>query len=40
MEVIKMDMKNLQKTKKHEKQYVNPYANVQVMDGMYYDKKK
>ena len=40
MEEIKSDMKNLQKTKKNEKQYINPYSSVRVMDGMYYDKKK
>ncbi|XQN53657.1 flagellar protein FliT, partial [Lysinibacillus capsici] len=33
------DMANLQKTKKSEQQYYNPYSNVRVMDGMYYDKK-
>lgn len=40
MDSIKSDMKNLQKTKKNEKQYTNPYSSVRVMDGMYYDKKK
>ncbi|MEL3960246.1 flagellar protein FliT [Lysinibacillus endophyticus] len=40
MEEIKKDMKNLQSAKKNEKQYLNPYASVRVMDGMYYDKKK
>lgn len=39
MEAVKQDMANLQKTKKSEEQYFNPYANVRVMDGMYYDKK-
>ncbi|KUF35287.1 flagellar protein FliT [Lysinibacillus sp. F5] len=39
MEAIKQDMANLQKTKKSEQQYFNPYSNVRVMDGMYYDKK-
>ncbi|HBI99861.1 MULTISPECIES: flagellar assembly protein FliT [Lysinibacillus] len=39
MEAVKKDMANLQKTKKSEEQYFNPYANVRVMDGMYYDKK-
>jgi len=39
MNAIKQDMANLQKTKKSEQQYFNPYANVRVMDGMYYDKK-
>lgn len=39
MNAVKQDMANLQKTKKNEEQYFNPYANVRVMDGMYYDKK-
>ncbi len=39
MDAVKQDMANLQKTKKSEEQYFNPYANVRVMDGMYYDKK-
>ncbi|MER1959436.1 MAG: flagellar protein FliT [Solibacillus sp.] len=40
MITIKEDMKNLQNAKKNEQQYTNPYGHVQVMDGMYYDKKK
>lgn len=40
MTSIKADMKNLQNAKKNEQQYSNPYGHVQVMDGMYYDKKK
>lgn len=39
-EAVKLDIKNLQNSKKHEMQYINPYANVQVVDGRYYDKKK
>ncbi|MGE7842225.1 flagellar protein FliT [Lysinibacillus sp. NPDC093712] len=39
MSAVKQDMANLQKTKKSESQYFNPYGNVRVMDGMYYDKK-
>ncbi|RKQ12841.1 flagellar protein FliT [Ureibacillus endophyticus] len=39
-EEIKKDMKILQSSKKNEKQYLNPYSSVRVMDGMYYDKKK
>jgi flagellar protein FliT len=38
--VIQNDLKSLQNSKKNEKQYMNPYASVQVMDGRYYDKKK
>lgn len=40
MNAIKQDMKNLQNSKKNEQQYMNPYSEVRVMDGMYYDKKK
>ncbi|MFJ8102468.1 flagellar protein FliT [Lysinibacillus sp. NPDC096212] len=39
MDAVKQDMANLQKTKKSEEQYFNPYGNVRIMDGMYYDKK-
>ena len=39
MKTIQLDLKGLQNAKKNEKQYMNPYANVQVMDGRYYDKK-
>ncbi|MBG9454834.1 flagellar assembly protein FliT [Lysinibacillus sphaericus] len=39
MNAVKQDMANLQKTKKSEEQYFNPYSDVRVMDGMYYDKK-
>lgn len=40
LEEIKSDMKDIQNQKKNEKQYMNPYSDVRVMDGMYYDKKK
>lgn len=39
MKLIQTDLKDLQNAKKNEKQYLNPYSNVQVMDGRYYDKK-
>ena len=39
MSAVKEDLKTLQNSKKNEKQYLNPYASVQVMDGRYYDKK-
>ena len=39
MKPIQADLKDLQNAKKNEQQYMNPYANVQVMDGRYYDKK-
>ena len=39
MSAVKEDLKVLQNSKKNEKQYMNPYASVQVMDGRYYDKK-
>ena len=38
--LIKQDMKDIQNSKKNEKQYMNPYASVRIMDGMYYDRKK
>lgn len=37
---ISTDMQNLQKSKKSEVQYHNPYGAVNSMDGTYYDKKK
>ena len=37
---IQDDLKILQNTKKNEAKYLNPYSNVQVMDGRYYDRKK
>lgn len=40
LQSIKLDMKELQSIKKSEQQYTNPYGHVQMMDGMYYDKKK
>ena len=40
MQEVKSDMKTLQTAKKKEKQYINPYSSVRVMDGKYYDKKK
>ena len=39
MKAVQLDLKDLQNAKKNEKQYMNPYSNVQVMDGRYYDKK-
>lgn len=40
MNTVKHDLKELQNAKKNEQQYMNPYSHVQVMDGMYYDRKK
>ncbi|RPJ96834.1 flagellar protein FliT [Rummeliibacillus sp. TYF005] len=37
---IAQDMKNLQKTKKSEQRYVDPYSSVRVMDGTYFDGRK
>lgn len=39
MKAVQADLKDLQNAKKNEQQYMNPYANIQVMDGRYYDKK-
>lgn len=40
MQAVKKDMKNLQVAKQKEKEYINPYSSVRVLDGKYYDKKK
>lgn len=40
MEAVKKDMRDLQNAKKNEHQYMNPYSNVRIMDGMYYDRKQ
>ncbi|WP_156288321.1 flagellar protein FliT [Oceanobacillus salinisoli] len=37
---LKSEMKQVKKQKKSNQKYTNPYKNVQVMDGMYMDKKK
>ncbi len=37
---IAQDIKNLQKSKKTERRYVDPYASVRVMDGTYFDGRK
>lgn len=37
---LKLEMKQIKKQKHSNKNYVNPYRNVAVMDGMYLDKKK
>ncbi len=39
MKVIQLDLKDLQNAKKNEKQYMNPYSEIAIMDGRYYDKK-
>jgi flagellar protein FliT len=40
LDSIRLDLKDLQNSKKSERQYINPYANIEVMDGRYYDRKK
>lgn len=37
---LKVEMKSTQKQKKTNKKYVNPYADVQLMDGMFLDSKQ
>lgn len=37
---LKEEMQQMQKKKSTNQRYVNPYRNVQVMDGMYMDRKK
>ena len=39
MKAVQLDLKDLQNAKKNEKQYMNPYAEIAVMDGRYYDKQ-
>ncbi|MEO4054189.1 flagellar protein FliT [Solibacillus sp. CAU 1738] len=40
MEVVKEDIKELQNTKKHEQQYIDPYESLRILEGRYYDGKK
>lgn len=40
MEAVKEDIKDLQNTKKHERQYIDPYENLRTLEGRYYDGKK
>lgn len=40
MTQIKADLRDLRTLKAQEQRYANPYANVQTMDGRYYDRKK
>lgn len=37
---LKIEMKQVKRQKSSNKKYLNPYQNVQVMDGRYLDKKK
>lgn len=37
---IQQDMMQLKKTKTSNNQYTNPYQQLSVSDGMYYDKRK
>ena len=40
MDAVKDDIKELQNTKKHERQYIDPYENLRALEGRYYDGKK
>ncbi|KOP77732.1 flagellar assembly protein FliT [Lysinibacillus sp. FJAT-14745] len=40
MEAVKEDIKDLQNTKKHELQYIDPYESLRIVEGRYYDGKK
>ena len=40
MEAVKEDIKDLQNTKKHERQYIDPYEDLRTLEGRYYDGKK
>ncbi|RLL46652.1 flagellar protein FliT [Oceanobacillus piezotolerans] len=37
---LKKEMKQVKRQKASNKKYLNPYQNVQIMDGRYLDKKK
>ncbi|GGA67230.1 flagellar protein FliT [Ornithinibacillus halotolerans] len=37
---LKFEMKQVKKQKHSNRQYTNPYANVQTLDGMFMDKRK
>lgn len=37
---LKKEIRQVKKQKSSNQKYINPYKNVQVMDGMYLDKKK
>lgn len=40
MEAVKADIKDFQNTKKHERQYIDPYESLRILEGRYYDGKK
>ena len=40
MEAVKEDIKDFQNTKKHERQYIDPYEGLRTIEGRYYDGKK
>ena len=40
MDAVKTDIKDLQNTKKHERQYIDPYDKLRTLEGRYYDGKK
>lgn len=37
---IKEDLRDLQNSKKHEKQYIDPFESIRSLEGRYYDGKK
>ncbi|WP_047980828.1 flagellar protein FliT [Ornithinibacillus contaminans] len=37
---LKTEMKQIKKQKNSNRKYVNPYENIQTIDGMFMDKKK
>lgn len=40
MDAVKNDIKDLQNTKKNERHYIDPYENLRILEGRYYDGKK
>jgi flagellar protein FliT len=40
MNAVKNDIKDLQNTKRNELHYIDPYENLRIIEGRYYDGKK
>jgi flagellar protein FliT len=40
MDTIKNDIRDLQNTKKNERHYIDPYENLRILEGRYYDGRK
>lgn len=40
MDTVRNDIKDLQNTKKNERHYIDPYEDLRIIEGRYYDGKK